>query len=808
MVDLNEWESAIPIEKNLQSDWDAAEKMSLDIPGEPSVGDLSKAETNVISKVGREALQLGGMVGGGFVGAAAAPVSPAGPFAPALGGTIGYGMGANLADRLDIFLGIMDKPESSLEHLKTGAQYEMIGGSIVGGIKESGKALWWMAEKTGIAPFLLKIKEFFPKMSDEAIILKAKEILEEVKSSIGEQGKKTAKETKELLKRLDVKTTPTPAQVTGSPRIGAYEQSASAKNAELMAILKQQDAAINQEAIAGIEGKFKEPGTIGDVISGVKGQQQALEGGVTQAQQGIRGQVGELATGQGPQAVGHEIKSSLDAAKAEGKRVVDELYAQIPKGVELEPNLLGGAVTRTITDFSKVGGGKSTLPTGIIGQIKSAIKTSIKEGRNGNVTFENLQDWSSQIGREIREYSAGANPNLKMVRRLKMLREGIDETMDKMLEHGDANVVEAYRTAKNTFVDYLNKYRKGTVGEVLQPGNLSTGNKVAFSDIPGRFFKTGKMDISDDLIRAVGQENAAKLIEDYASHDLLSRAGTATGELTTKTAQKWLSANSGILKKYGLFNKYKQIVQSQIGLDTAVETLTQFNKTSASKILNSDVDKVIENIFSGASKKNGANVANKLFNTPGIKGNAAAINGIKNSFKDFILKRIELTGVDVLGNPIRSLAKAKTVIYENLPAMMVIYKDNPEQIRALLDYHKLLEALSKNKNVTYSGGSTTTEKMAHPLSRIFSNAAQLLAVKLHKGGVFNSLKNLAKAIIGSPGKYTQNQVETLLREAIYNPEVAKTIMAATKTPSAYKVKKELSYHLLKMGIYTADKLTD
>lgn len=810
MVDLNDWESATPIENNLQSDWDNAEVISLDIPGEPSVGDLSQAETDIMSKYGRELLQLGGLTGGAIMG------TPSGPVGQVAGAGLGYGMGANLADRWDEFLGVVEPQnlqESSVKAAKdvgTGMAYEMGGQSlvagVVGGVKLTGKALWSVAEKTGIAPFLLKIKDLYPSMSDKAILLKAKELMGKIRSEGGEVIEKTAKETDELLKRTGVKTQPTYAQRTGSTQAAAFEQSASSKDAELMAILKAQDAKIGQEGIANVEGRFAQPGTIEDVVEGVGSVSRALEQNVATATNTVKNKVADMNLGKNVQDSGLDLHSVLTEGKKAGKKFVDDLYSQIPKGVELESNLVGKAVVKTLKDLSNVGGGSTTVPSGIIKQIKNTIKASIKEGRNGKVTFENLQDWSSQIGQEIRDASSGMNPNLKLARRLNMLKQGVDDTMDKMLEHGNADVVQKYKTAKDAFVEYFKKFRAGTVGEVLKPGTLSTGNKVAFSDIPGRFFKAGKMDVADDLIRAVGADDAKSLIEDYASHDLLSRAGTTTGELSAGTAQKWLAANKGVLKKYNLYDKFQGIIKSQTGLDAATETLKGFNKTVASKILNTDVNKIIETIFSGAGKKNGARVARDLLNAPGVKNNKQAIDGIKTAFKDFLFKKMETSKIDAAGNVVTSVAKAKNLISDNLPAMQVLYKDTPKQLKALLDYHKLLEMLTRNKSVTYAGGSTTAEKISSPMGSIFSNAAQLAAVQLHKGWVFSSSKNLAKAIFNAPSKYTSAQVEALLHEALYNPEAAQVIMNATKSPSALKAQKEINHHLLTMGIYTADKL--
>ena len=358
---------------------------------------------------------------------------------------------------------------------------------------------------------------------------------------------------------------------------------------------------------------------------------------------------------------------------------------------------------------------------------------------------------------------------------------------------------------------YVDTFKKGTVGDVLQVGNLSEGGKVAFSDIPSRFFRTGKMDAADDLIRAVGEEKAGTLINDYASNDLISRAGK-DGTLIPSVANKWLNSNKDVLKKYGLYDKYADIVKANDVSAESLAKLSAYNKTIASKVIGVDVEDVMKNVFSGAGKSRSAYVANELINLPGIKNNPAAINGLQNSFKDFLLKQMETSAVDVAGNPIRSIAKAKSVLNEYLPAMRVLYKDSPEKITSLVNYHKMLQMISRNKNVSFAGGSTTAEKFSgtDAMKTIGKNLVQYMAVSAGAGWKFSVMRNLWSATLGAPRRFSEAQVSALLTEAIHNPEVAHTIMSATKkfNPKDVQVlQKRYMGYLMASGIYAGDKTT-
>lgn len=499
--------------------------------------------------------------------------------------------------------------------------------------------------------------------------------------------------------------------------------------------------------------------------------------------------------GQNAQEVGETLLKELRIPMGKAKKYVNSLYKAIPE-TDVSSQPLIKTLKEVITDYNKKGGGAGTLPSGIMKQIRDTILPKNKKSIT-NVPFEKLwNDWRPQIGEAIRDAERGANPNFKLSRRLKMLRKGIDETMDQLEKSGDEHIVDAYLSAKNAFIKYHDTFRKGTVNEVLRPGNLVAGNRIPFSDIPSRFFKQKGMDAADDLIRAVGKDKAAKLIEDYAAQDLLTGRLTSEGTLRTSAARQWLVRNKNVLQKYGLFNKFKEIVSAGHVADVSVKNIKAFHKTIASKILNSDVDKIVKNIFSG-SKKNSQKVAIDLLNTPGIKGNKGAIKGIKESFKDFLLDSMKGKYIDPMGVPIKDIGKAKQIVTDYMPAIKVLYKNEPKKIKALIDYHKLLSEVEQ----------TIAESAKGPVKSLIESISQLGFIQIGAGWKYSASRNIVKNIYEVAGRGPKNDIEILMRRAIYDPELAQTIISMTKGVSP-TIKKQVNHQLLKYGIYTADKLHD
>lgn len=710
-----------------------------DIPGLPDASvPMSKETKQTISDFYTPALEMGGMTVGGAVGAAGGVVSPipgGAPMGMLAGGTLGYGIGTSTARALDEWLGL----SQPLDVKERAAQaVEDIGtGAKYEMIGQGAPALIGKTLK-GTWDLGMKIpgvKDFITRLKKFSPSLNKIEVIKKASEIL--------KEHKESL-------------ALGQTKKGSAAQAKIGVEMFEKNLIKESEAAVKvaTEKAASLQG-------------------------------------------QSVQEVGETLLKELRVPMGKAKKYVNALYKAIPE-TTVSPYSLVKTLKNIIIDYKKKGGGLDTFPSALIKQMRDTI---FPKGGNipKKVPFEKLwNDWRPQIGEAIRDAERGANPNFKLSRRLKMLRTGIDESMDQLERSGDDYIVDAYNAAKNAFIKYHDTFRKGTVNEVLRPGNLVAGNKIPFSNIPPRFFKQKGMDAADDLIRAVGKEKSGKLIEDYAAQDLLTGRLTAEGTLKTETSRQWLLKNKAVLQKYGLFDKFKNIISSQYIADTAVKNIKAFNKTTASKILNSDVEKVIKNVFSG-SQKNSQKVAIDLLNTPGIKGNKAAIEGIKDSFKDFLFVSMKGKYVDPMGVPIKDIIKAKQIVIDYMPAIKVLYKNEPKKIKALADYHKLLSAVEE----------TIAESAKGPVKSLVESITQLGFIQIGAGWKYSASRNIARRIYDMTGRGPKNNIEILMRRAIYDPELAKVVMSMAEEGVQTDIaKKMVNHQLLKYGVYTVDKLRD
>ena len=755
----------------------------------------------------RPSLELTGLLGGGTFGTIAGGGTPASPPLAVAGASLGYTAGSQIADRLDEFFGLAEKEgllDTSVEagkQLKTGAELEMSGQAIGKGLQLGWKGITKLAEKTGLADFFGKIKEAFPTLSDRGILLKAKEHLKNIRETTPEikrNAELIEQESEALLKRAKIKTEPTYAQKTGNISAANYEQSIMSKSPTTKGELALRDAKINREALNYVDRSFKEAGTIDDVVASVNAEKTALESAAESTSKNTREAAKRLGVGETTQEVGQTTQSVLAIKRDAVQREMTALFDEIPQNIPLKNKPLVKKFIEMKKEHSLEGGSPDSLPSKLMNLVRS----------EKNMTFGKLRGYRSTVSRMIRENSQGGNPNLPLVRYLKMFRDGIDDTLGQMSNNSNKVYADKYKVALGKYTEFVSKYRKGTVGEVLEYGNKSSGYAVTSDSIPQRFFSSGRMDAADDLIAAVGREDAGILVEDFAEQQFLTKA-LKNGEFSAEAGRAWVENNTVILKKYGLLDKFRNMVKTGEISESALAKLNSYNKEVASRILGTDSDKIIGKIFTGTGKTESAKTMSELLNFKGIKGNEQAIQGLQNSFKDFYLNRIENAGINILGDPLRSAAKAQKILDDLGPAAEVLYKNTPKKLQALKDYQKLLEMLGRNKQVAF--GSNSVDKLlgsnVDRYKSIATNMAQAAAVMKGVGWFFSSIKNLASATIGLIGKVPQDKIDSLLVEAIYNPEIAATLMAASKTGYTKKIETTLIRQLVTTGLYARENIS-
>ena len=342
----------------------------------------------------------------------------------------------------------------------------------------------------------------------------------------------------------------------------------------------------------------------------------------------------------------------------------------------------------------------------------------------------------------------------------------------------------ANRYAEN---QYFNRFERGEVGNVQRFGNEANRLKSTFEEIPAKFTTpTG----ADDLIRAVGDEEAQRLMFQHYSRDLVARANPVTGELSNSAAMRWLKQNGATLDKYGLTDKFSDLAKLQKTAEAARGDYEQFTKSAAAKFLGADADKAVEAAMQTSPKNTGAAIKS-LLDT--IGDNRDARIGLENAFRDFIIAKAETTAKNIAGDNIISPAAIQKLMAKYDPAMRVLYADAPEKIQALDKVRRAIEMQGRSAKSPIGGGSDTAEK------------ADIARGVLHK--MFGPGMRMATMGLEALNNLSASQVNELLAKALYDPQLAMTLVKASRE-TAKATAKRLNQHLIRLGIVTGHNLTN
>lgn len=490
------------------------------------------------------------------------------------------------------------------------------------------------------------------------------------RAAVAAESSKTA-EAAGLKKKYGVK--PTLAQESGNIRAAMLEQSLAAKNPDLAEALKYNDAAINQ--------------------AGVKGVLSSL------------GEGRPLPYAEPAQNVGSKIIKTIESARAPEKAKVSAMYKDIPDFQVGTDSLL--SAVQQVKSASLPKDQKAKL-LNLTDYIESEIGDSTSMG------FQNLHAIRKTLGSVINDATKGINPDRTTAKFAMGLKSTIDGIIDQTPQLPDI-----YKSAKNAYQDYANKFSTGDVAEILQRGNEITGLKIPEEKIAQRFFTpTG----ADSLIRAVGADKAKSAMKQHAIADLISKTTDNDGNMNINRSLAWVRKNAGALHKLGLTEEMRGLIRDQV--------------------------------------------------------------------PRAISRTIESKRLDVLNNPMMTVNETRRLLAEYRPALKELYKDNPEALTALEDYHKLVQMLARNKNVSYSGGSNTIEKAA--MSDFFSNAA--------KTGLNKWASRLTRGLWDVVSGYGDKQINAILKDAVLNPETAKSLMELAENANNLKAAKKIDLRLSQMGL--------
>jgi len=752
-------------------------------------------------EVGKPLLEAGGLVGGSMVGMLTGnPVGGAGA---------GYAMAEQVNQLAGEFLGVREELTQS-ERFKQLGKDVAFGSMLEMGGQVANKFIFEPIIKAGKWTFDIG-KGFLGQPGPTANKQAARVWV--ANTSTGPIYAKNKQES-EVLENMIPGLKFTEGQKTYDPRKIKFERVAFRKQGEAGVMSVEQQAANDVALKSYYQKEFGGDEGVDDFLKAINYKYAEMQGNVEAAKK-AGGIVEEELAGGDVQKIHERIVERIRANKKIAHSDAEKLYKLLPEGVEIETSALMKeyeSIAQKTTEvenpenipkiLSRI---KEKFTQKVPEELQSVIKSFEAKGQKipsqllelqaeygavKQLSFKEVKGIRTEILNELRtETSKQTGQNSAKIKRLNEMLNATEESLEQLgnAEVYGEDISELYKSASSKWKEYKETFESGTIGKLLQKGSRGEVFNLTPEQSLSKIFNSKDLRAADQLNKAIGKEQASRMVREYADYDLMTKTKNPfTGDVDSRKLATWLNGNYKILEKYGLTDTYSNLSAVKKAIEITEKNLVQFEKSQAMKMLGADVDKAVRVAFTGKGGRASAETAKELMKI--ADGNPAAQAGIKRAFTDNILKEIEVTAKEITGSPITSVAKFNNVYSKYEPALKEFYKGEPKKIKALQNMKKAYEIMIRNKTSPIGGGSDTFENTITALYQAAGHAPVGGPMKIR------ALRSVVRILTS----LKQSQVEEVLARAIFDPDVALTLEMIASGIKPEIAKKRFASHVLSL----------
>lgn len=368
---------------------------------------------------------------------------------------------------------------------------------------------------------------------------------------------------------------------------------------------------------------------------------------------------------QNREAAGRVITSAIESKSAEVKQAAGRAFDQVPDDIPLDTSELKQAVQQVMSEAGQGLRTREELGRSIprldakLNPEVDEMAAAMSEGSDTR-TFGEVRRWRSDLLNEYRQEAAGPAPDQQRVRAIRRVLDATEATLDQAAESSDA-----YRQASTQYKDYIERFRQGVVGVVMQKGRL--GEKLAkpVEDAARQFFKTGgqggSVTNARAFVAAVGDVPTARQALIGAALDDFAQHVAPNGSVSSKLASRWLDAHRDAITVFPEVGEAVMgVVRRAVKAESATKLASDVQKTLAGKGMKlagdaaqaaleragarsvEESEDAAVRLFTGADpesaigtvlgKPDAVQTARKL--VAAVGGEPAAMNGLRRAFLD------------------------------------------------------------------------------------------------------------------------------------------------------------------------------
>ena len=485
------------------------------------------------------------------------------------------------------------------------------------------------------------------------------------------------------------------------------------------------------------------------------------------------------------------VKKEFDDALEAARKTEKELHGAIdPEGV-----LTPVKPVRDKIQAQREAQRKADKPENIPTEIEDVLK-----GFDDAEPTVELLALRSRVLEDIRIERAGTAPNRRLVKNLEEIQETILDMIGVRYDTLEGPIAER-ASAALTFSRELNdRFTRGPVGEVL--GFQRTGaGKVADISTLESLFKAGipgEVGMTALLRAADGNEGLINATEQFIRGEFIKQTSVG-GKVTASAQKRFLKRHAEALDQFPDLKKNLESVEGaqQLAESAAAsvkvrqQNILNVGRSRAALFLNSEPDKVVRRLLS--SKKPKAifrEVVKQLKKDP----TGEAFKGFKTLLIDEAFRKAELLTLDQTGRAFLSSSGLRE-FRKNKAISEVLSVDELRRFDAVEQAMRIAERSTNVASIGQANIPEISNVLIQSLGRIVGArvGSKIGTTPLISAGIGGRIARAASSVL------PDRQISELLKQAIFDPEVMKTLLTKPTQANAAEITRRLRGHLVNLG---------
>lgn len=253
-------------------------------------------------------------------------------------------------------------------------------------------------------------------------------------------------------------------------------------------------------------------------------------------------------------AVGDTLRNKLIELRAEASARMSQLADQLGLN-DVDLTIPFGQMRNQILEEFRPGSifeDASNYPEvlDVIRKIQPVDRGPGGQFQQQRITFADIKALRERLTDDLIDAQAAANPSRKKIRLLAALRERVDRMVDDLVEQAEPGLADRWREFRRTyFEEYINRFEKGAAFKVRQKDGRGF-YKIPDERVASAFFAPGDVSAARQFKAVFGADPEANAALEAVALDSLRDAAVRDGQINRTLLQTWIRRHQSVLDEF------------------------------------------------------------------------------------------------------------------------------------------------------------------------------------------------------------------------------------------------------------------